>query len=146
WSPPTVRHRGGGQAVCCGINLNGGGPPPPPFCFGNAQSTRECLTAVAGVLALRIANVLHPDHLLVLCGVEHDHALRRAAGDADVLDRATDQLPPVGHQHDLIGILDGERGDELAVAPVNAHGDDAFSTASRRAVLIGGGAFAVTVL
>jgi hypothetical protein len=55
-----------------------------------------------------VADMLDGHHMLVLGGVEHDDALGRTAGDADALDRATDQLPLVGHQHDLVAILDRE--------------------------------------
>jgi len=34
----------------------------------------------------------------------HDHAPRRAAGDANVRDQAADQLALVGHQHDLAAV------------------------------------------
>jgi hypothetical protein len=65
--------------------------------------------ALPAVAVFRIlADVLDGDDMLVGGGVEHDDALGRAAGDADVLDRAADQLALVGHQHDLIAILDRE--------------------------------------
>ena len=41
-------------------------------------------------------------------GLEDAHALGITAGDAHVLDRATDQLPAVGHQHELVGRFDRE--------------------------------------
>src|SRR3954454_11492103 len=63
--------------------------------------------AVLAILAV-IADMLDRDHVLVLGGVEHDDALGRAAGDPDALDRATDQLSLVGHQHDLVALLDRE--------------------------------------
>jgi hypothetical protein len=56
----------------------------------------------APVAVLFLADVLDRDHVLVLGGVEHDHALGGAAGDADAFDRAADQLALVGHQHDLV--------------------------------------------
>src|ERR1700676_677723 len=42
------------------------------------------------VLALPrlFADALDRDHALALGGIEYDHALRRAAGDADAVDRA----------------------------------------------------------
>ena len=46
--------------------------------------------------------------MLVLGGVEHDDALGGAAGDPDALDRTTDQLSLVGHQHDLVTVLNRE--------------------------------------
>ena len=55
-----------------------------------------------------LADVLDRHHMLVLGSVEHDDTLGRAARDADALDRAADQLAPVGHQHDLVTVLDRE--------------------------------------
>ncbi len=52
--------------------------------------------------------------LLIVGGVEHDHALRRAAGDADAVDRRADELAAVGDQHELVGLFHRERRDELA--------------------------------
>ena len=60
--------------------------------------------AIFGVFA----DVLDRHHVFVVGGVEHDDALGRAAGDADALDRTADQLALVGHQHDLVAILDRE--------------------------------------
>jgi hypothetical protein len=57
-----------------------------------------------------------------------------------------DELAAVGHQHDLVAVLDGEGGDELAVALVHRHGDDALAAAARDPVLEGRGALAVAVL
>src|SRR5262249_29631382 len=101
--------------------------------------------SVLAVLGL-LADMLDRDHVLVLGGVEYDHALGGAAGDADVLDRAADELALVGDQHDLVGILHREGGDELAVAAVDAHGDDAFTAATGGAVLERRGPLAVAVL
>src|SRR5665213_3874779 len=67
-------------------------------------TTIAVAVAVFGVLA----DVLDRHHMLVLGGVEHDHTLGRAAGDTDALDRTADQLALVGHQHDLVRILDRE--------------------------------------
>jgi len=63
------------------------------------------IAAVAVFAALFLADMLDRNDVLVLGGVEHDHALGRAAGDADALDRAADQLALVGDQHDLVGVL-----------------------------------------
>jgi len=70
------------------------------------QAIRRQLAAIA-ILAL-VADVLDRNHVLALGGIEHDDALRRAAGDADAIDRAADQLPGIGHQHDLVCFLDRE--------------------------------------
>src|SRR6266850_5101689 len=68
------------------------------------------LAAVAVLAVLPVvADMLDRHHVLIFSRIEHDDALRRAAGDADVLDRAADQLALVGHQHDLIAVLDGDR-------------------------------------
>ena len=76
---------------------------------GALLTMRAVLAAVA-VLAVFpvVADMLDRHHVFVLGGIEHDDALRRAAGDADVLDRAADQLTLVGDQHDLIAVLHGE--------------------------------------
>src|SRR5262249_51273371 len=58
------------------------------------------------VLVAFLADALDRDHLLVVGGVEHDHALRRPAGDADAFDPGADQLAAVGHQHQLVLLLD----------------------------------------
>ena len=73
---------------------------------------------------------------LVFGGVEHDHALRAAAGDTDAVDRAADELAAVGDKHDLVALLDGEGRDERAVARIHRHGDDAFAAASGGAVFV----------
>src|SRR5690242_13450604 len=83
-----------------------------------------------------LADVLDRDDMLVLRGVEHDDALGRATSDADSLHRATDELALIGHQHDLIGVFDRERYDQLAVPVVDRHGDDPFAAASGGTVLI----------
>src|SRR5882724_362818 len=54
------------------------------------------------------ADVLDRHYMLVLGGIEHDDALGRAARDPDALDRTADQLTLVGHQHDLVRVLDRE--------------------------------------
>src|ERR1700686_5051885 len=87
------------------------------------------LPAVPITVLSVLADVLDRHHMLVLGGVEYDHALGRAAGDPDALDRAADQLALVSHQHDLVGVLDRKRCDELAVAAVHRHRDDALAAA-----------------
>src|ERR1700704_29249 len=69
-----------------------------------ASRNDSAAIAVLGVLA----DVLDRHHMPVLGGIEHDDALGRAAGDPDALDRTADQLTLVGHQHDLIRVLDRE--------------------------------------
>src|SRR5262249_24058618 len=74
-----------------------------------------------------------------------------AAGDADPLDAGADQLAAIGDQHELVLVLDRERGDELAgflpdaaVALAHVHRNDAFSATTSDAVLERRGALAVT--
>ncbi len=55
-----------------------------------------------------LADVLDGHHVFVFGGIEHDDALGGAAGDPDALDRTADQLTLVGHQHDLVAVLDRE--------------------------------------
>src|SRR5262249_26693680 len=105
------------------------------------------------VLLAFFADSLDRDHALAFRGVEHDHALGGAAGDADALDAGADQLPAVGDQHDLVGILDRERGDQLAglaadrtVALAHVHGDDTFAATAGDPVLVGRGTLAVAAL
>src|SRR5262245_24365108 len=71
--------------------------------------TREALRLSVAVALVLLAQALDRDHLLVLGGVEHDHPLRRAAGDADAVDARADELPAVRHQHDLVALLHRER-------------------------------------
>src|SRR4029079_17334733 len=104
------------------------------------------LAAVAAVAVLPVvADMLDRHHVFVFSRIEHDDALRRAAGDADVLDRAADQLALVGDQHDLVAVLHRERRHQLAVAVVDGHRDDAFAAAAGGAVFVGRGALAVAV-
>src|SRR3954454_21577667 len=74
-------------------------------------------------------DVLDLDDVPILGGVGHDHALGRAAGDADAFDRATDQLALVGDQHVLISVFHLEGGHQIGVAVVDGDGHDAFAAA-----------------
>src|SRR5712691_3368047 len=92
----------------------------------------------------RLVDALDRDHALAFGGVEHDHALRGAPGDADAFDAGADELAAVGDQHELVVVLDRERGDQLAgllpdaaVALAHVHGDDAFAAAASDAILVG---------
>src|SRR5689334_9127250 len=93
-----------------------------------------------------LREALDRDDALALGGVEHDHALRGAAGNSDAVDRAADQLAAIGHQHDLVALLDRERGDDAAVALGHVHRDDAFAAAAGGAVLVRRGTLAEPVL
>ena len=75
--------------------------------------------------------------MLVIGRVEHDDALRRAAGLADAFDRAADKLSAIGDEHDLVGVLHRENGHQRPVAFVDGHRDDAFAAASGDPVLEG---------
>src|SRR6516162_5350172 len=114
-----------------------------------ARLGRREIPALAAVLVAFLADALDRDHPLALRGVEHDHTLGRAPGDADTFDARADELTAVGHQHELIPVLDRERRDQLAgflpdraVALAHIHGDDAFSAAAGDAVFVRRGAFA----
>src|SRR5262249_7497912 len=105
------------------------------------------------VLLAFLADALDRHYALVVRGVEHDHPLRRAAGDADALDAGADQLAAIGDQHQLVAVLDRERGDQLAglladraVALAHVHRHDAFAAAAGDPVLKGGRALAVAAL
>src|SRR5262245_61784302 len=106
----------------------------------------DMLSALAAVLVAFLADALDRDHPLALRGVEHDHTLGRAPGDADAFDARADELAAVGHQHELVPVLDRERRDQLAgflpdraVALAHIHGDNAFSAAAGDAVFVGRG-------
>src|SRR5215813_7361474 len=113
----------------------------------------DMLSALAAVLVAFLADALDRDHPLALRGIEHDHTLGRAPGDADAFDARADELAAVGHQHELVPVLDRERGDQLAgflpdraVALAHIHGDNAFSAAAGDAVFVGRRALAVAAL
>src|SRR5207244_2042702 len=86
------------------------------------------------------------DDALAFGGREYDDALRRSPRDADAVDRAADELAAVGDQHDLVGLLDRERGHHAAGLAGHRHGDDAFAPAAGGAVFVGRGALAKTAL
>src|SRR5437588_4136545 len=93
-------------------------PGPSAFQTGEnkawAAYKRTCSQRlVAAVLAL-FAQPLDRDDALALAGREHDHAFRGPAGDANSIDRHSDKLPAVAHQHDLVGHIDRERRDQRA--------------------------------
>src|SRR5882724_13465981 len=96
----------------------------------------RALASVAIAVLGFLADMFDRHDMLVFGGVEHDHALGRAAGDPDPLHRTADQLTLVGHQHDLVGVLDRERGHQLAVAVVDRHRHDAFAATAGGPVFI----------
>src|ERR1700688_5108458 len=109
-----------------------------------SSASRASLSAVLAVLLALLGESLDRRHALAFGGREHDDALGRAAGDADAVDRAADQLAAVGDQHDLVAFLDRERGDDAAVLFGDRHRDDAFAAAAGGAVFVGRGALAET--
>src|SRR6266511_6466334 len=115
---------------------------------GLAPAARRGMTASASpaVLVAFLADALDRHHLLVFGRVEHDHALRRSSGDADALDAGADELAAIGHQHELVLVLDRERCDQAAGLAGHRHGDDAFATAAGGAVLVGRAALAEAAL
>src|SRR5215510_9427993 len=113
------------------------------------RALRRDIPALAAVLVAFLADALDRDHPLALRGIEHDHPLGRAPGDADAFDARADELAAVGHQHELVPVLDRERRDQLAgflpdraVALAHIHGDNAFSAGAGDAVFVGRGALA----
>src|SRR5262245_17054133 len=74
------------------------GPWIPAFAGMNGD-----IRALSAVVVAFLADALDRHHLLVLVGIEHDHALRRAARYTDALDAGADELAAIGHQHDLVG-------------------------------------------
>src|SRR5262249_37230390 len=122
---------------------------------GGAASApaRHEFSALAAVLVAFLADALDRDHPLAFRGVEHDHTLGRAPGDADARHPRPDELTAVGHQHELVPVLDRERRDQLpgflpdrAGALAHIHGDDAFSAATGDAAFVGRRALAVAAL
>src|SRR3984893_1284545 len=116
-------------------------------CYGKSSMRSRFISGLRpsllpAVLVAFPAQPLHRRLLLALAGREHDDALRRAAGDADAVDRAADQLAAVGDQHDLVAFFDRERRHQAAVLLGDRHGDDAFAAAAGGAVLVGRGALA----
>src|SRR5438093_1367198 len=104
-----------------------------------ASGTRGCIASVPSpaVILAFLADALDRHHLLVLGGVEHDHALGRAAGDADAFDAGADELAAIGDQHDLVLVLDREGRHHAAGLAGDRHGDDAFAAAAGGSILIG---------
>src|SRR6185436_20700075 len=93
-----------------GNSRAGGEADPGLRCAPPGLLTRPAALAAVAVLPVLpvVADMLDRHHVLVFSRIEHDDALRRAAGDTDVLDRAADQLALVGDQHDLVAVLHGE--------------------------------------
>src|SRR5438876_3865158 len=111
------------------------------------------LPALAAVLVACLAYALDRVHTPSFRGVEYDPCLGRAPGDADAFDARADELAAVGDQHELVPVLDRERGDQLArflpgraVALAHIHGDDTFSAAAGDAVFVRRRALAVAAL
>ena len=75
-------------------------------------------------------------NLLAVAQLEDDHALGAAAGDADIVDRATDHLAAIGDQHELIVMLDREGRRDAAVLRRGLDVDDARAAAAGDAVFV----------
>ena len=100
-----------------------------------ARRHRRSSRALA-VLAV-LADPLDRNHLLVLGGLEHDDALRR---------RPAMRMPSTGQRMSwppsVTSMISspwatGKGGDEIAVALVDGHRDDAFAAAPGDAVFVG---------
>src|SRR3546814_11365959 len=74
--------------------------------------------ALLGSLFLR--QVGDRDDTLAVVDTEERDAAGGAPGDADVVDRAADQLAGVGHQHDLVARRHRESGHHAGLAPARA--------------------------
>src|SRR5262247_660228 len=132
------------------IGSKGNGASAPAMA---ARLGRRDIPALAAVLVAFLADALDRHHPLALRGIEHDHTLGRAPGDADAFDARADELTAVGDQHELVPVLDRERRDQLAgflpdraVTLAHIHGDNAFSAATGDAVFVGRRALAVAAL
>src|SRR5262249_549284 len=137
-------------AMTAKIGSKGNGASPPAM---TARLGRRDILALAAVFVAFLADALDRDHPLALRGVEHDHTLGRAPGDADAFDPRADKLAAIGDQHELVPVLDRERRDQLAgflpdraVALAHIHAHDAFSAATGDAVFVGRRALAVAAL
>ena len=60
---------------------------------------------------------------------EKRHALSIAPSNADIEDRHPDKPPGIGHHHDVVVILDRERGHHLAVPRRGLDIDDTLPAA-----------------
>src|SRR6266508_1432691 len=114
--------------------------------FGFYEISVSAPATLDNAIPAFLADPLDRHHALVLGGGEHDHALGRAPGDADAVDRAADELAAVGDQHDLVGLLHREGRDHAAGLTGQRHGDDAFAAAAGGAVLVGRVALAEAAL
>ena len=112
----AVTDGGSHRAVChspksraCVVRLAAGRPKAGRGYTARSGFRRRPGRSLASIAVLGfLADMLDRHHMLVFGGVEHDDTLGRAAGDPDTLHRAADQLTLVGHQHDLVGVLDRE--------------------------------------
>src|SRR5688500_13754967 len=92
------------------------------------------------LLGFGLADALDGDDFLVFGRLEDPHALRRAFSEADAFDRYANQLSTIGDEHQLIGFLHRERGDERPdfVELVEVGGLDALTAAIGGAEVVGG--------
>ena len=83
---------------------------------------------------------------LAFFDLEHDHALRAPALDADALDRHADDHAGVGHEHDLIACAGREHGDDRILPPRQVHVLDTLTAAAGDAVVVSRAAHAIALL
>src|SRR4051794_15907417 len=82
---------------------------PSSLSLPSSYGCDKCPHHLAAVAVLGVlADMLDGNHMLVFGGVEYDDPLGRAPRNPDALDRTADQLTLVGHQHDLVAVLDRE--------------------------------------
>ena len=96
---------------------------------------------------LRLANPFDRHDLFVNCRREDRDTFGRAAGNADAVDRHTDQLAAVGDEHDLVRVLDREGRHQLAdLAGLGCiSGADTLAAATGNTEVIGRRALAETL-
>src|SRR5690606_15706072 len=66
---------------------------------------RSCGSVAIFLLVLRLADAFDGHDLFVLGHLEDAHALARARGEADAVDRHADELAAAGDQHDLVRVF-----------------------------------------
>ena len=88
----------------------------------------------------------HRHHLLAFREFEHGDSPGGAPRDANVIHRASNDLPAVGHQYDLIVVGDSKRRDHGVPVALQLHAADAFAAAPGDPVVVTRGTLAETIL